>query len=117
MLRQYINGKWVNSIYVDAGADEITAIKSLLEGKFEEWDKKAETGKDEPLPAKLNAIKVRCGRKIGNGTSSCAFTLRHINPAKTSGDIKPLVIGKFVSSFQDDTKAEYAELLGNKNND
>ena len=116
MLRQYINGKWVNSIYVDAGADEIDAIKSLLEGKVEEWDKKAETGKDTALPAKLNPIKVRCGRKVGNGASSCAFTLRHIETTKTSDDIKPLVIGKFASSFQDDTKAEYAELLGNKNN-
>jgi len=111
MLRQYINGKWVNSIYVDG---DIDAIKSLLEGKVEEWDKKAETGKDAALPAKLNPMKMSCGKKLGNGvTKSCSFTLRHIDPAKSDNDVRPLVENHFTANFQVDEKCDYARLIGN----
>jgi len=108
MLRQYINGKWVNSIYADGDTD---AIKSLLEGEIEEWDKKAETGKDAALPVKLNPIKMSCGNK--NELLSCSFTLRHIEPAKNADDVKPLVIGKFSASWKSDVKCDYARLIGN----
>ena len=99
LLRQIINGQRVNTINVDASADDLNALKSLLEGKVEEWDKKAEGGTATVMPEILNTQRYRVGKVVnGKDRRSCVFRLFHVELGKDNGDIKPLVIGKFNSS-------------------
>lgn len=116
LLRQIINGQRVNTINVDASADDLDALKSLLEGKIEEWEKKAEGGTATTAPEKLNLMRFACG-KNGKPRYSCAFTLRHVDPAKDDADIKSLVIGAFDADWVTSEKAEYCRLIDNNSKD
>ena len=116
LLRQIINGKRVNTINVDVSSDDLDALKSLLEGKVEEWEKKAEGGTATTAPEVLNFMRFACG-KNGNPRRSCAFTLRHVDPAKDEGDIKGLVVGAFDADWVADEKAEYCHLIDNNSKD
>jgi len=116
LLRQIINGQRVNTINVDASADDLNALKSLLEGKVEEWEKKAEGRTAASKPAIPNLMRFACG-KNGKPRYSCAFTLRHVDLAKDEQDVKSLVIGAFDASWETAEKAEYCHLIGNNSKD
>jgi len=112
LLRQIINGQRVNTINVDASADDLNALKSLLEGKVEEWDKKAEGGTATTMPDVLNPMRFSVGKPFGKSYRSCSFKIHHINPAKNEEDIEPTLIGNFDCRYDLDEKCEYAHLLG-----
>ena len=110
-IRQYINGNWVNSLNVDASSDDLNSLKSLLEGRVEEWEKKVEGGTSADMPSKLNSIKIAVGKE-GEGKST-SFKLHHINTSKNSDDIKSAVVGKFDVGYYDGAeKCDYARLVG-----
>jgi hypothetical protein len=111
LLRQYINGNWVNTLNVEASADDLNSIKSLLEGRIEEWDKKAEGGTKTDMPSELKGIKIAVGKE-GEGKST-SFRLHHIDSAKNSDDVKSAIVGKFDVGYYDGAeKCDYARLIG-----
>jgi len=109
LLRQYINGKWVNTINVQASADDLNALKSLLEGKVQEWELKATGGTATVMPDKLNPMRFGLGNK--SQEIRCSFRVHHVDPAKDEADLKSLIIGKFDAHYLVDTKCDYARLL------
>ena len=116
LLRQYINGAWVNTVNVQASADDLNALKTLMEGKVEEWDTKASGGTKTAMPEKLNKMRFRIGKDEGFGKrESCAITLHHVDPAKDEEDVRGAVIGKFNASWNVDANAEYCDPIYNRN--
>jgi hypothetical protein len=116
LLRQYINGQRVHSLSVQASADDLNALKSLLEGKVEEWETKATGGTAIPMPDALNKMRFRIGKNVGGGDrKSCAITLHHVDPAKSDEDVRSAVIGKFNASWNVDENAEYCDPIYNRN--
>ena len=112
LLRQYINGAWVNTVNVQASADDLNALKGLMEGKIQEWELKAEGGTATSMPEELNPMRFGCGNK--DQEFRCSFRLPHVDPAKTEDDVKTYVIGKFDAHWQVDTKCDYAHLISDK---
>jgi len=105
LLRQYINGQRVQTLSVQASADDLNALKGLMEGKVEEWETKATGGTATSMPETLNTQKW-VSRK---GKKSCAFRIHHINPEKDVNDIKPAIVGKFdVGFYEGAEKADNA---------
>jgi len=117
LLRQYINGARVHTLNVIAGADDLDALKSLMEGKVEEWETKATGGTSTAMPAVLNRFKFRIGKVKGfSSRESCAFTLHHLDPAKNDDDVRNVVVGKFYASWNTADKAEYCDPISHKQN-
>ena len=115
LLRQYINGNRVQTLNVQASADDLDALKGLLEGKIEEWESKATGGSKADLPEDLNTMKFRIGKVEGmSSRESCAFTIHHVDPAKSDDDVRNVVIGKFNASWNVDDNAEYCDPIYNK---
>jgi len=116
LLRQYVNGNWVNTISVQASADDLNALKALMVGKIEEWDSKASGGTATSMPDALNKVRYRIGKKgIGGVRHSCAITIHHLNPSKSDDDVASLVIGAFNADWFTDEAAEYCENIYNDN--
>jgi len=115
LLRQYINGQRVQTLSVQASADDLNALKGLMEGKIEEWETKATGGTSTAMPDDLNKMRFRIG-KLGEAGSreSCAITLHHVDPAKDEDDVRNVVIGKFQASWNVSDKAEYCDPIYNK---
>jgi hypothetical protein len=97
LLRQYFNGQRVNSLSVEASADDLNALKGLLDGKVEEWETKATGGTATAMPKTLNPQKW-VARK---GKLSCAFSIHHIDPAKSIVDVANEIEAKFDVGFYD----------------
>jgi len=105
LLRQYINGVRVQTLNVQASADDLDALKGLMEGKIEEWETKAKGGTATSMPETLNSQRW-VSRK---GDKSCAFRIHHINPEKSDDDIAPYIISKFdVGFYEGAEKADEA---------
>jgi len=111
LLRQYINGAWVNTVNVDASADDLNALKSLMEGKIQEWETKATGGTATEMPEKLNFMSFGLGNR--SQSIRCSFKLHHVDPAKNEEDVESVVLGKFDAHYQVDTKCDYVHLLDN----
>jgi hypothetical protein len=109
LLRQYINGSWVNTVNVQASAGDLDALKGLMEGKVQEWETKATGGTATTMPEKLNTMVFGIGNK--DQEIRCSFRLHHVNPAKTNTDIEGIVIGNFDAHYAVDTKCDYAHLI------
>jgi len=107
LLRQYINGKWVKTLNIQAGADEVDVVKDLAAGVIQEWDSKVQGGKKTELPAKLNTRVFRVGSKSNGQYRSCSFRVSHLEPTKQLVDVADVVIGKFDAHFDLEEKAEY----------
>ena len=115
LLRQYIDGVRVQSLHIQASDDDLTALKGLLEGKVEEWESKATGGSKADLPDVLNTMKFRIGKIQAEGTrDSCAFTVHHLDPAKSEDDVRSVVIGKFNASWNVEDNAEYCDPIYKK---
>jgi len=110
-IRQIINGQVIKSVNANGDVD---AIKSLLEGKIEEYDEKASGGKAIEHPAKLNTVKFRLVENT-NGLST-SMKIRHLDPAKTSNDISGAIVGKFDVDYDLTTKCDEAYLAGDSSN-
>ncbi len=116
LLRQYINGVRIHSVNVNASADDLNALKALMEGKVEEWETKATGGTATAMPDVLNKVRYRIGKKVGNGVrKSCVITIHHLDPAKNDDDVRNAVIGKFNANWYVDENAEYCEPVYNRN--
>ena len=97
LLRQYFNGQRVNTLSVEASADDLNALKGLLDGKVEEWETKATGGTATAMPETLNSQRW-VARK---GKLSCAFRIHHIEPTKLEDDVDDYIIGKFDTGYYD----------------
>ena len=116
LLRQIVNGNRIHSLSVNANADDLNALKSLMVGKIEEWETKATGGTATAMPDVLNKRRYRIGRDKGAGDrESCAITIHHLASGKTDDDVKSAVIGKFNASWNVDENAEYCNLIYRKN--
>jgi len=109
LLRQYINGAWVNTVNVQATSDDLNALKSLMEGRVEEWETKATGGTEAQMPEELNSMAFGLGKKSEN--LRCSFRLHHVDPSKDEDDIKGLIVGKFDAHWEVSTKCDYAHLI------
>jgi len=116
LLRQYINGKWVKTLNIQAGADEISALKDLSAGIIQEWDSKVQGGKKAELPATLNTRSFRVGSKTNGNYRSCSFKVSHLEPTKQLVDVSNVVIGKFDAHFDSEEKADYCNAGYDKSN-
>ena len=119
LLRQVINGVRVNTIDVDASADDLNALKSLLEGKVEEWENKGSGGSATAMPDVLNHMKFRVG-KVDEATKvrySALIRFHHIDPSKDSEDVKNALLGKVNADWFVSDKAEYVDLVSDRNDD
>ena len=115
LLRQYVNGVRIHSLSVQASADDLNALKSLMLGKVEEWETKATGGTATQMPENLNKARYRIGKYKGGGDrESCAITIHHLDPAKSDDDVRNLVIGKFNASWNVDENAEYCDPIFKK---
>jgi len=113
LLRQYVNGNWVNTISVQASADDLNALKSLLEGKVQEWETKATGGTSAPMPEDLNPMRFGLGNR--DQDIRCSMRLHHVDPAKKESDVKTIVVGNFDAHYQSTTKADYCHLIYDRN--
>jgi len=95
LLRQYFNGIRVNSLSVQGSSDDLDALKSLMDGKVEEWETKATGGSAAALPEILNTQKW-VSRK---GSLSCSFKIHHIDPNKNILDVQKAIKTKFDVGF------------------
>jgi len=116
LLRQYVNGVRIHSLSVQASADDLNSLKSLMIGKVEEWDTKATGGTKTQMPDVLRKYRFRIGKDKGaNGRESCAITIHHLAPGKDSNDVSNFIIGKFNASWNVDENAEYCDPIYAKN--
>lgn len=113
LLRQYINGAWVNTVNVQASADDLSALKTLMEGKVQEWETKATGGTATAMPDVLNTMRIGLGNK--SEQLRCSFRLHHVDPSKDEGDIEGLILGKFDANWYVETKCDYAHLVKDNN--
>jgi hypothetical protein len=115
LLRQIINGQRIHTLSVQASADDLNALKGLMEGKVEEWETKATGGTATAMPDELNKMRFRIGKYKGNGErESCAITLHHVDPAKSDDDVRNVVVGKFNASWNVDENCEYCDPIYKK---
>jgi len=118
LLRQYINGVRIHSVNVNASADDLNALKALMEGKIEEWDSKATGGTAIQMPEALNKQRYRVGKKVNSKTwKSCVITIHHLDPAKSDDDVENAVVGNFNANWYVDDNAEYCYNVYNRNED
>jgi len=99
MIKQVINGRNVHSIYAEGEIDE---LKSILEGKIEEYKEKASGGKEVAHPDKLNSVRFRLKKDF----KSTSMKIHHIDPAKFASDLISSITGKFDASYKLDVKCD-----------
>lgn len=56
MIAQNVNGKRTSTLYLECGADDLTAVTSLLEGSYEVYSSSINGGTDSLLPAHFNKV-------------------------------------------------------------
>ncbi|MEY4504170.1 MAG: hypothetical protein RL154_463 [Pseudomonadota bacterium] len=103
MITQTINEKRASTIYVEGTTADISALTSLLEGSFEDFESTISGGTATTLPATFNKVSfkvdkpvVRSGRKVSCGA---IFSVPHLNPAKNSDAVILAVIGSFDKNY------------------
>ena len=112
-IKQIIKGRTVKTLDVVASADDLTAIKDLMDGEIEIYDEKSNGGTDVETPAVLNRKKFSCGDRGEH--LSCSFTVPHVKAGATKADFKALVVGKFDANYKSSVKAKYMNLLYDRN--
>ena len=113
VLKQKINGRNVNTLETEATAGDLTNLLALLEGEVTEYDLKSSGGSVSAYPLALNTKKLSCGNKTSK--ISCAFSVKHLKATAFINDIEAVVIGAFDASFESSVKADYSNLLYDRN--
>lgn len=113
IIKQVIKGKSVGYLDVTATDADLLDLEALLEGEVTKYDEKASGGTVSPYPANLNRVKLSCGNKdAGISTSS---TLPHVKETAYKPDFKAVVVGAFDANPTSSLKADYMNLLYNRN--
>ena len=110
---QTIKGKSVKFSEIDATEADLTDLEALLEGEVTKFDLKSSGGSSSPYPASLNRKKFSCGDK--DTSVSCSFTVPHCKETAYTPDFEAVVIGAFDASPQSSVKADYMNLLYDRN--
>lgn len=113
VLKQKIHGKNVNTLETEATTGDLTDLLALMEGEVTQYDLKGTGGSHAEYPLTLNAKKLSCGNK--SAKVSCAFNIKHLKPTAFINDIEAVVVGAFDASFDSSIKADYANLLYDRN--
>ena len=110
LLRQIFNSQRYHTLNVQASADDLDALKGLMEGKIEEWDMKATGGTETAMPEKLNPKRFVCKKDL----KKCSFRIHHLDPNKSNVDLDSFCVGKFDVGFYDGAEKcdECYEILG-----
>lgn len=112
-IKQSIKGKSVAHITVDATTADLAGLQAILEGEVLTYDLKASGGSVAVYPATLNKKKMSCGDRTTK--ISCSFTIPHAKSTARISQIEAVVIGAFDASYDVNTKADYANLLYDRN--
>lgn len=113
VLKQKINGRNVNTLETEATAGDLTDLLALLEGEVTEYELKSSGGAVAPYPLTLNSKKLSCGNKTSK--ISCAFSVKHAKPTAYINDFEAVVVGAFDANFESSVKADYSNLLYDRN--
>jgi hypothetical protein len=113
VIKQKIKGRSVNTLVTEATSADLTDLLTLLEGEVTEYDLKASGGSVAPYPLALNTKKFSCGNKTSKISSS--FSVKHLKPTVFINDVEAVVIGAFDASYDSTIKADYTNLLYDRN--
>lgn len=114
MLRQYMNGKLVQTVMVSGSTGDLEALADVLEGGIKIYDLKASGGNMNTTIPVLNSVGFSVGKKYPDGSRSSAFVrLPHLKPTKSIADVKTAVLGVWDASTFVTEKCEYVNEIGN----
>lgn len=113
VIKQKIKGRTVNTLVTEATTGDLTDLMALLEGEVTDYDLKSSGGAVAPYPLALNTKKFSCGNKTSK--ISCAFSVKHLKPTAFINDIEAVVVGAFDASYDSTVKADYTNLLYDRN--
>lgn len=113
IIKQVIKGKTVIFSEIEASNADITELQTLLEGEVSTFDKKSEGGSVSPYPATLNRKRFSCGDRTTK--ISCSFTVPHAKATAYTPDFEAVVVGAFDASYDSAVKADYSNLLYDRN--
>jgi len=113
VISQKVKGKTVKFFQVDATSADLVDLEALLEGEVSKFESKSTGGSATAYPAQLNRKKFSCGDKTTH--VSCSFTIPHVKATVYTPDIEAVVVGAFDASFDSSVKADYTNLLYDRN--
>lgn len=113
IIHQRVKGKTVKYLDIQASSADLTELNSILEGEITTFDLKSSGGSATVTPATLNRKKFSCGDKDTH--VSCSFTVPHVKATAFTPDLEAVVIGAFDASFDSAVKADYMNLLYDRN--
>ncbi len=105
MLMATIGGKGSGIVTVDASADDLDALKTLMEGKIEQYEAKATGGTAAPMPAHMRRFKFYVNDGTRNGYKG-SFTIPHLKASKSNIDVESFCVGVFDAAYDVTTKAD-----------
>ena len=91
----------------------MTDLLTLLEGEVSNFDLKSTGGSVSAYPTELNRKKFSCGDRTTK--VSCSFTIPHAKVTAFTPDFEAVVVGAFDASFDSAIKADYSNLLYDRN--
>ena len=113
-VKQNIKGKSRKYIDVTATAADLTALTDLMDGEIEIYSVSSSGGTaTATTPTDLNRKKFSCGNRAGE--LSCSFTIPHVKAGAVKSDFKAVVVGQFDANYDTTTKADYMNLLYDRN--
>ena len=113
IIKQTIKGRSVGYMNIDISDADATDLTAILEGEVSVFDEKSTNGTSSAYPTELNRKKFSCGDK--SSKTSCSFTVPHAKPTAYTPDFEAVVVGAFDASFESDVKADYMNLLYDRN--
>lgn len=113
IVKQVIKGRTVRTLEVDASEANIADLVSILAGEVSLFELKSEGGSTSPLPATMNRKRFSCGNRTQK--ISCSFNVPHVKNSAYINDFETAVIGNFDADYESSIKADYCNLLYDRN--
>ena len=115
MFKQKVNGRFINTCYVEGTAGDVSALTALAEGKIEVYEEKFSGGTSAPLPTKMNYISFSVSKKKGVRTYlTASVRVPHIKATKSNEDVEAVVVGAFDAAYNSNEKCETCNLIGSR---
>lgn len=113
MIKQYVNGKSVGTVYATTTSADFTAVQPILAGRSEHYTKSA-SGGTALVVSNLNSKGFSVGKKDIDGNRLSAFvSLPHAKVTATDDNIRSSVLGVFDVGYDTTAKCEYVTMFRN----
>jgi|GEM_PF-1583338 len=107
MIRQYSNGRTLNTVSVSGSQVDLETLASVLEGQCEVYISVA-IGGEVVNGVTLNPISFSVGKKLlGGSYLAVSGSLKHLRPTKTFKDISAAVKGVWDADYTSGQKSTY----------